>query len=120
MQSKGIDNVTIKSFKNNLDNNLEEISKEIRAGEFKFNKLRARPIKKAGCSKPRPRQRSCCDEGTCTAYRPDFSKVRPRMQLRIHQRTWSEQSGDENSRTCAAGPQVLLRSRHHKLLWSSG
>lgn len=56
MQSKGIDNVTIKSFKNNLDKNLEDISKEIRAGEFKFNKLRARPIKKAGSSKPRPLQ----------------------------------------------------------------
>src|SRR5580698_3092183 len=56
MLSKGLDNVTIRAFKNSLDRNLSQISGELRAGTYTFNKLRAHAIKKPGSSKPRPLQ----------------------------------------------------------------
>jgi RNA-directed DNA polymerase len=54
--SKGLDNVTIKMFKSRLDDNLDQISTELRAGKYQFNKLRAHAMKKAGSSKLRPLQ----------------------------------------------------------------
>jgi RNA-directed DNA polymerase len=54
--SKGLDNVTIKLFKSHLDENLVEISAELRAGKYQFNKLRAHAINKPGSKKPRPLQ----------------------------------------------------------------
>lgn len=56
MLSKGLDNVTIKAFKNSLDQNLSQISAELRANTYTFNKLRAHAIKKPGSSKLRPLQ----------------------------------------------------------------
>ena len=56
MLSKGLDNVTIKAFKQHLDDNLEQISKELRARHYQFNKLRAHAMKKAGSNKSRPLQ----------------------------------------------------------------
>ncbi|HEY4902841.1 MAG TPA: reverse transcriptase domain-containing protein [Candidatus Sulfotelmatobacter sp.] len=56
MLSKGLDNVTIKAFKNSLDQNLSQISGDLRADTYAFNKLRAHAIKKPGSSKPRPLQ----------------------------------------------------------------
>jgi RNA-directed DNA polymerase len=56
LRSKGLDNVTIRAFKSRLDENLSEISEQLRAGTYKFNKLRAHAIKKAGSSKSRPLQ----------------------------------------------------------------
>src|SRR5258708_3279981 len=54
--SKGLDNVTIKAFKNRLDENLSEISAELRGNRYVFNKLRAHAITKAGSKKLRPLQ----------------------------------------------------------------
>jgi RNA-directed DNA polymerase len=56
MLSKGLDNVTIRAFKNALDQNLSQISSDLRANTYAFNKLRAHAIKKPGSSKPRPLQ----------------------------------------------------------------
>src|SRR5882724_3589069 len=56
MLSKGLDNVTIKAFKSRLDENLEQISADLRARRYEFNKLRAHAINKPGSSKPRPLQ----------------------------------------------------------------
>ncbi|MGH9494375.1 MAG: reverse transcriptase domain-containing protein [Candidatus Sulfotelmatobacter sp.] len=56
MLSKGLDNVTIRAFKNSLDQNLSQISAELRAGHYAFGKLRAHAIKKSGTSKQRPLQ----------------------------------------------------------------
>ena len=39
MLSKGLDNVTVRAFKARLDDNLSEISTEIREGKYIFNKL---------------------------------------------------------------------------------
>jgi RNA-directed DNA polymerase len=54
--SKGLDNVTIKAFKARLDENLEEISVDLRASRYTFSKLRAHAINKPGSNKPRPLQ----------------------------------------------------------------
>jgi RNA-directed DNA polymerase len=54
--SRGLDNVTIKNFKNRLDENLLEISDELRSGRYEFSKLRAHAINKPGSHKPRPLQ----------------------------------------------------------------
>jgi RNA-directed DNA polymerase len=56
MRSRGIDNVTIKAFKSRLDENLFEISADLRANIYVFNKLRAHAIKKPGSNKSRPLQ----------------------------------------------------------------
>lgn len=56
MRSRGLDNVTIKAFKNRLDENLFEISADLRANRYEFNKLRAHAIKKPGSKKSRPLQ----------------------------------------------------------------
>jgi RNA-directed DNA polymerase len=56
MRSKGLDNVTIKAFKSRLDENLSEISAELRTNTYVFNKLRAHAIKKPGSKKSRPLQ----------------------------------------------------------------
>ena len=56
MRSKGLDNVTIRAFKSRLDENLSEISAELRAGTYVFNKLRAHAINKPGSKKARPLQ----------------------------------------------------------------
>jgi RNA-directed DNA polymerase len=56
MLSRGLDNVTIKAFKNRLDENLSEISADLRANTYVFNKLRAHAINKPGSKKPRPLQ----------------------------------------------------------------
>jgi len=56
MRSKGLDNVTIKAFKGRLDENLSEISGDLRANTYIFNKLRAHAIKKPGSKKSRPLQ----------------------------------------------------------------
>src|SRR6266550_4584854 len=56
MLSKGLDNITIKAFKSRLDQNLSEISTDLRANKYIFNKLRAHAIKKPGSNKPRPLQ----------------------------------------------------------------
>ena len=56
MLSKGLDNVTIKAFKGRLDQNLSDISAELRANRYVFNKLRAHAIKKPGSNKSRPLQ----------------------------------------------------------------
>ena len=54
--SKGLDNVTIKAFKAGLEDNLAEISADLRAGRYVFSKLRAHAINKPGSNKPRPLQ----------------------------------------------------------------
>jgi RNA-directed DNA polymerase len=54
--SRGLDNVTIKNFKNRLDENLFAIGNELRAGTYVFNKLRAHAIQKPGSNKARPLQ----------------------------------------------------------------
>lgn len=56
MLSKGLDNVTIRAFKSRLDENLTEISMQLRTGTYEFHKLRARAISKPGSSKLRPLQ----------------------------------------------------------------
>jgi RNA-directed DNA polymerase len=56
MRSRGLDNVTIKAFKSRLDENLFEISADLRANRYVFNKLRAHAIKKPGSKKSRPLQ----------------------------------------------------------------
>ncbi|QNI31048.1 hypothetical protein H7849_18335 [Alloacidobacterium dinghuense] len=56
MQSRGLDNVTIRAFKSRLDENLSDISNELRTGKYEFKKLRAHAIKKSGSNKPRPLQ----------------------------------------------------------------
>lgn len=56
VRSKGVDNVTIRAFKNNLDKHLDQISRELRAKQYLFNKLRPHAIKKAGSNKYRPLQ----------------------------------------------------------------
>jgi RNA-directed DNA polymerase len=56
MRSRGSDNVTIRAFKSRLDENLSEISEELRSNTYVFSKLRAHAIKKAGSKKARPLQ----------------------------------------------------------------
>ncbi len=56
MLSKGLDNVTIKAFKSRLDENLADISAQLKEGTYVFNKLRAHAINKPGSTKPRPIQ----------------------------------------------------------------
>ena len=56
MLSRGLDNVTIRAFKNRLDDNLETISEELRAQSYEFKKLRAHAINKAGSDQRRPLQ----------------------------------------------------------------
>jgi RNA-directed DNA polymerase len=56
MLSKGSDNVTIKAFKASLDQNLSDISSELRSGRYTFQKLRAHAISKTASSKLRPLQ----------------------------------------------------------------
>lgn len=56
LQSKGLDNITIKAFKNRLDDNLAEISADLRGNTYTFNKLRAHVINKPGSGKARPLQ----------------------------------------------------------------
>ena len=55
-RSRGIDNVTIKAFKSQLDQNLAEIAAELKSGQYKFNKLRPHALRKSGSKKPRPLQ----------------------------------------------------------------
>jgi len=55
-RSKGLDNVTIKAFKDHLDENLSQISSELRTNTYQFNKLRAHAINKPGSKKQRPLQ----------------------------------------------------------------
>ena len=54
-RSQGVDNVTLQAFRQNLDHNLSEISASLRSGNFKFNRLRAHAIERAG-KKSRPIQ----------------------------------------------------------------
>src|SRR5271157_2687206 len=54
--SKGLDNVTIKAFKSRLDENLAQITFDLRSNQYVFNKLRAHAINKPGSKKPRPLQ----------------------------------------------------------------
>jgi RNA-directed DNA polymerase len=54
--SKGIDNVTIRTFKNNLEENLSAISADLKAQRYQFNSLRAHAIAKAGSQNKRPLQ----------------------------------------------------------------
>jgi RNA-directed DNA polymerase len=56
MRSKGLDNITIRAFKNRLDENLQEISAALRAQKYEFGKLRAHAITKPGSPKKRPLQ----------------------------------------------------------------
>ncbi|MGH9503225.1 MAG: reverse transcriptase domain-containing protein [Terriglobales bacterium] len=56
MRSKGLDKVTIKSFKNRLDESLSEISADLRANRYVFSKLRAHAINKPGSAKRRQLQ----------------------------------------------------------------
>jgi RNA-directed DNA polymerase len=56
MRSRGLDNVTIKAFKSRLDDNLSEISADLRANTYTFSKLRAHAMKKPGSKKARPLQ----------------------------------------------------------------
>ena len=56
MLSKGSDNVTMKAFKASLDQNLTDISSELRSGQYTFQKLRAHAISKTASSKLRPLQ----------------------------------------------------------------
>jgi len=56
LDSRGLDDVTIRAFKNRLDENLAAISGELRSNTYKFNKLRAHAIKKPGSQKSRPLQ----------------------------------------------------------------
>jgi hypothetical protein len=51
MLSKGSDNVTIKAFKACLDQNLFDISCELRSGRYLFQKLRAHAIAKTASSR---------------------------------------------------------------------
>jgi len=46
--SHGFDNETIQAFKDRLDENIEKISKKLKAGEYAFVRLRAKPIPKEG------------------------------------------------------------------------
>jgi RNA-directed DNA polymerase len=54
-RSRGVDNITIQAFMQNLDSNLSDIGKSLRDGTFKFNRLRAHAIERAG-KKSRPIQ----------------------------------------------------------------
>jgi RNA-directed DNA polymerase len=56
MRSKGLDNVTIKAFKSRLDENLSEISVDLRTSTYIFSKLRAHAINKPESKKARPLQ----------------------------------------------------------------
>jgi RNA-directed DNA polymerase len=56
MMSKGLDNVTIKAFKSRLEENLSEISSDLRTNTYKFSKLRAHAINKPGSTKAWPLQ----------------------------------------------------------------
>jgi RNA-directed DNA polymerase len=56
LRSKGLDNVTIKAFKDRLDDNLSKISQELRSNTYQFQKLRAHAMKKPGSAKLRPLQ----------------------------------------------------------------
>jgi RNA-directed DNA polymerase len=46
--SHGFDNETIQAFKDRLDENIDKISKKLKAGEYTFVPLRAKPIPKEG------------------------------------------------------------------------
>lgn len=54
--SRGLDDVTIRTFKNHLEENLSEISADLRTNNYVFNKLRAHAISKPGSKKMRPLQ----------------------------------------------------------------
>jgi RNA-directed DNA polymerase len=54
--SRGLDDVTIRAFKGRLEENLSEISSDLRANAYIFNKLRAHAISKGGSKKMRPLQ----------------------------------------------------------------
>lgn len=54
--SRGSDNVTIKKFSSNLDENLKQISKDLREKSYRFAKLRPATVPKAGSNKGRPIQ----------------------------------------------------------------
>lgn len=56
MQSKGIDNVTLKSFKERLEENLSIVSTELKTSQYQFHQLRAHAMKKPNSKKPRPLQ----------------------------------------------------------------
>lgn len=56
LDSRGLDDVTIRAFKGHLDENLTTISAELRSDSYKFSKLRAHAIKKPGSQKSRPLQ----------------------------------------------------------------
>jgi len=53
-QSKGLDRVTIQNFKNALEQNLQQISADLRAKTYTFQQLRPHAMDKPGSSKKRP------------------------------------------------------------------
>src|SRR5450755_2256585 len=55
-RSKGLDDITIASFKNHLEDQLGTISAELRSDRYVFGKLRAHAIDKPGSAKKRPLQ----------------------------------------------------------------
>lgn len=56
LSSKGLDKVTVKMFKQKLDDYLSEISADLKAHRYQFNKLRAHAIDKTESQKKRPLQ----------------------------------------------------------------
>src|SRR5208283_2746695 len=56
-RSKGLDDVTIASFKTHLEDHLGTISADLRSNQYVFGKLRAHAINKPGSTKKRPLQR---------------------------------------------------------------
>src|SRR5579864_5759813 len=55
-QSKGLDHVTILNFKGGLEQNLQQISSNLRAKTYTFQQLRPHAMQKPGSSKKRPLQ----------------------------------------------------------------
>src|SRR5271165_2088373 len=55
-RSKGLDDVTIASFKTHLEDHLGTISADLRSNQYVFGKLRAHAINKPGSTKKRPLQ----------------------------------------------------------------
>ena len=54
LRSKGLDDVTIQNFKAGLERNLQQISVEIRARTYEFQKLRPHAMEKLGSKEKRP------------------------------------------------------------------
>jgi len=54
LRSRGLDDVTIQGFKSGLDDNLRQISIDLRARKFVFQKLRPHAMEKPGSAQKRP------------------------------------------------------------------